>query len=153
MESNPDILDNVFERPEEEIRLVAASKGKRFLNYLIDYLVVFLFSIGGFTFMDAMGILPIDRVNDLTARLIGVLLYFLYYIILESSTGGKTIGKYFTGTRAVTKTGYLPTGLKFAGRSAARLIPFEPLSFLGTRGWHDSMTNTMVIDERQSHLT
>ena len=35
-------------------------------------------------------------------------------------------------------------------RSLARIIPFEPFSFLGNspRGWHDTLTKTYVVDTK-----
>ena len=71
---------------------------------------------------------------------------FLYFFAMESLTS-RTIGKYLTGTKVVAANGGKPTLGQIAGRSLCRLIPLEPLSFLGkdTRGWHDVWSHTYVI--------
>ena len=75
----------------------------------------------------------------------------VYYIISESMLNGKTIGKFVTGTRAVTVDNQkmdLGTTIK---RSFCRLVPFDALSFLVGLpiGWHDEWTNTKVILDKE----
>ena len=59
----------------------------------------------------------------------------------------RTIGKLVTGTRVVTTDGNVPGFGKVLGRSLARVIPFEVLSFLGAIpiGWHDKLSGTRVV--------
>ncbi|MFN7120071.1 MAG: RDD family protein, partial [Saprospiraceae bacterium] len=78
-----------------------------------------------------------------------------YYILAEYLSKGKTLGKLVTGTRAVTLTGETPTLNQIIGRSFARVIPFEPFSYLGDspNGWHDQLSETIVIDEAKSNAS
>lgn len=72
----------------------------------------------------------------------------VYYAVVESVTGGRSVGKYVTKTKAINQYGQrldIGTVLK---RTLCRIIPFDPLSFLGSvpRGWHDSLSDTYVVD-------
>jgi uncharacterized RDD family membrane protein YckC len=71
-----------------------------------------------------------------------------YYIVLEATTG-RTVGKLVMGTKVVTETGGVPTFGQIVGRSFARLVPFDPFSFLASKpGWHDRWSGTRVIRTR-----
>lgn len=74
-----------------------------------------------------------------------------YYVFFESLTG-RTPGKLLTGTRVVDEQGQKPSFGQILGRSLARMLPFEPLSFFGAenRGWHDSLSKTYVVKSRKS---
>jgi len=88
-----------------------------------------------------------------TVKLVASLFYIpsmlVIYIIFEAVTG-KTLGKHITGTKVVNEYGDRPSFGQVLGRSFARLIPLEALSFFGTptRGWHDSLTGTYVVKEK-----
>lgn len=77
---------------------------------------------------------------------ISLLTCVLYCVIMEASIG-TTIGKLITGAVVISVDGSKPSLSQIIGRSFARLIPFEPFSFLGgtNSGWHDTMSNTRVI--------
>ncbi len=141
------ILDDTFQEDQKR-RLVEASKGKRLANYLIDALIVQFFS---FAIGMVLGVSGMAN-DDLTASLLGIGVYVGYYILFEHLNGGRTVGKIATRTRVVTETGDTPTVETLIGRSFARIIPFEALSFLGSRnnGWHDRLSGTMVIDLDES---
>jgi len=78
---------------------------------------------------------------------VGLLVGYTYFFLLEAVCQ-KTIGKMLTGTKVVSMDGGRPSLGQFMGRAAARFIPFEAFSFLGSqepRGWHDSLSGTRVI--------
>ena len=50
-----------------------------------------------------------------------------------------------TGTRVVNNQGLEPTSREIAIRTISRFIPFEPFSFFGGTGLHDSYSRTVVI--------
>ncbi|WP_051605425.1 RDD family protein [Sediminibacter sp. Hel_I_10] len=135
---------------------VLASKGKRFLNYIIDYVVqlslVALFGIavalmaelsGNYTLYDIV----VESENSALDYLIGFIILLIYYIIIETFTA-RSIGKYITQTMIVLEDGSKPSFTDILKRSFSRIIPFEQFSFLGedARGWHDSISNTYVVD-------
>ena len=73
---------------------------------------------------------------------------FIYYVGLEASFGW-TIGKLATGTRVINKKGRKPTVGDVIGRTLMRFVPFEPLTVLFGRGWHDSASDTRVVRVRR----
>ena len=82
--------------------------------------------------------------------ILGIAILALYFIVMEGIFG-VTIGKLLTGTRVVNAKGGKPSFGQIVGRSFARMIPFEPFSFLfgdNTTGWHDSLSGTRVIRNR-----
>lgn len=88
------------------------------------------------------------------ALLVGGLAYVGYYFIFELAFG-QTVGKMLTGTKVVGVDGEKPTVPALIGRSLARYIPFEPLSFLfygsyPTKGWHDRVSGTLVVPKHLS---
>lgn len=61
---------------------------------------------------------------------------------------GRSIGKYFTKTKVVMEDGSVPKTTDIILRTLCRLIPFNAFSFFNdeARGWHDSMSDTYVVD-------
>lgn len=128
-----------------------AGKGARFLNYLVDWLITTLAGgiIGGvlgyFGYAERLA-----RMNWLERQLLGYAIYAAYYFALEL-TFGWTLGKLVTGTRVVDERGERPSPGNLLGRTFARIVPFEPLSFLGATGigWHDRWSGTRVVSLRR----
>ncbi len=98
--------------------------------------------------------IDLETDNGLRDQLIFIGVYVAYYIFFEHFLGGKTLGKFITRTRVVSKDGQRPSFENIIGRSFSRVVPFEAFSFLGSKpsGWHDDWSNTIVIDERHSSL-
>lgn len=148
---------------EDVFNYQQASTGQRFLNYLLDALVMQY----GLSYLTGMVVARIvysispqaaydlfvvrqDSVDLIAAfYLVGILNYLLYYTICEKAFKGKTLGKLITGTKVIREDG---EELNFSDallRSLSRLVPFEPLSiWIGDGLWHDRWTKTMVIRTR-----
>ena len=143
------ILDEGFIE-DSNFKLVEASKGKRFANYLIDGIIA---QFIGSALSLVMG-MQADSGFNLIANLSGIGFYLLYYIMFEHLNDGRTIGKMVTRTKVVTETGETPAVEALSGRTFARIIPFDALSFLGERnnGWHDRLSHTLVVDLDKSTL-
>jgi uncharacterized RDD family membrane protein YckC len=62
---------------------------------------------------------------------------------------GKTFRKYMTFTKVVSKDGFKPSTRQIALRTLSRIIPLDPLSFIGSKstGRQDSISKTIVVDE------
>lgn len=151
---------NPYHAPQAEVRradraaqLVTASRGQRFINYLIDSLarqaIIFAMmmvymGIAGEAAMAAM------KEPDLVLNLmIGYAVVVLYYVPMEGMFG-VTLGKLVTGTRVVDEQGRPPSWGQVLGRTFARFIPFEAFSVLFARedrvsGWHDRLPKTLVV--------
>lgn len=132
-----------------------ASQNRRFLNLLVDNVILQVLSYAsgvalGFWYVTSNGgrFTEQDKAAlQVTGFFLGLFVAYMYYFLLEVACQ-KTIGKMLTGTKVVSMDGSRPTIGQFAGRAAARFIPFEAFSFLGSqepRGWHDSLTGTRVI--------
>ena len=135
---------------QSELQFTQASKGKRFVNFLIDYIIAILISVLMFVLTDVLGLYFIS--NGLISNLFSLFLFALYYIICESTLKGKTIGKFVTKTRAVNTDGSGMDMNTIVKRSFSRVVPFEQFSYFGSEptGWHDRWSDTMVIDETKS---
>jgi uncharacterized RDD family membrane protein YckC len=144
--------------PASGFALVPASLGKRFLNVTIDTVPLFVLQMVTYGVAATLMFPNLDPSSDEAEAALGLLMipltwvpYFAYYIIMEA-TIGRTIGKMVTGTRVVRGDGRsAPTLWQIVGRTSARLVPFEALTFLfgEPSGWHDDWSQTMVIDERR----
>lgn len=78
---------------------------------------------------------------------LGLAISFGYFVTMEFFFQ-RTIAKFMTGTIVVSEDGGRPTFGQILGRTAARFIPFEAFSFIGSnepRGWHDSLSGTRVM--------
>ncbi|MFK7972690.1 MAG: RDD family protein [Bacteroidia bacterium] len=155
-----DYSQDPFESPDEQeskLRLedfldsyTLADKGQRFVNYLIDYIVLAVASNGlEFVLNQIIMEVPFDSSVLLAVYsfFIVILVNIFYYAAMEMNTG-KTIGKMVSRTRVVNKDGGPISWGQALGRSASRLVPFEQLSIFFSNEnlcWHDTWTNTRVI--------
>lgn len=131
--------------PERALPVVPAGNGRRLGTLLIDYalFIVFSFCVGlfiGIVFGQA-GAEALQQVPDL---LFGCAVLSAYYIFFEG-IWGRTPGKFLLGTVVVNEAGGKPSLKQVIGRTLCRFIPFEAFSFLGERGWHDSIPKTYVV--------
>lgn len=119
-----------------------ASKGRRFGTLLIDYVFFYLiiFVIGV--------IVGVTRGSEGAVnfpwQLIGFGVLIGYYLFFEG-LWQRTPGKFILGTVVVAATGEKPSFGQVLGRTLCRFIPFEPFSFFGREGWHDSISKTKVV--------
>jgi uncharacterized RDD family membrane protein YckC len=143
------------------IQYERASLGQRFLNFLIDNLLmrfglsyitgaavgVFL----GAAFPDYASKIVYDRTSFdfiMILYLVGILNYLIYYTFCEKVFRGYTLGKLVSGSRAIREDGTELTFKDALLRTLSRLVPFEVFSALGYRPWHDAWTKTTVIKSR-----
>lgn len=142
------------------VDLYQAEKILRFVNAIIDYfisylVIIFLFSaiIIAYTFLsgtdydaNADAIAEMPRLLD---RIITGIFYASLMFLVEFATGGRSLGKFITGTMVVKEDGSLPSSQDLLKRNFSRIVPFDTLSFLGTRGWHDSWSDTKVVKRKE----
>jgi uncharacterized RDD family membrane protein YckC len=132
-----------------------ASTGSRFLNYILDIvaIVVLIFAI---SFIAAVLASLFDlneflywmgNLSDLQGQLIFVVISIFYYSFTEGLFG-RSLGKFITGTVVVDENGEKPSFSVIFKRTLCRLIPFDGFSFLGSRGWHDSISDTFVVNKK-----
>jgi len=135
-----------------------ASKTRRLANYILDIIIFRLlliptwYLIGYFT--ARFGVLDADTVLSLTDPIVdwslSIVSFFFYYFAFEA-IWQRTPAKFITGTKVLHLYGTKPTARTIALRTLARLVPFEPFSFLGkeARGWHDTWSQTFVARSKK----
>jgi uncharacterized RDD family membrane protein YckC len=130
-----------------------ASAGKRFVNHLIDYIIIYL------VHSTLVGVLiatsDLGYAQDTSASFdiiiqsyaIGFACFFLYFVICETVFKGKTIGKMASKTVVVSMDGTPPSFGQVIIRTICRIIPFEFISVWTSNGvmLHDSLAKTRVI--------
>ena len=136
-----------------------ADKGVRLANYLIDFVAVYLLFVSFFLILGIIhgltgnadigkilySLADIDPIID---RIVSFLTYAILMFILEYTTKGRSLGKLITGTMVVKTDSTILTATDYFIRNMCRIIPFEALSYLGSTGWHDSISNTRVVKKR-----
>jgi uncharacterized RDD family membrane protein YckC len=131
--------------PDENRAIVLASKGRRFGTFVVDYAVNMGFgAIVGVIIALGFGEAGVEAIQKVPDIVFGWVLLIGYYIVFEGMWA-RTPGKLVFGTVVVNESGGKPTLKQVIGRTFCRLIPFEAFSFLGERGWHDSIPNTHVV--------
>ena len=143
------------------IEYVPATTGQRFLNWLIDnllmqyglaYLTGIIVGYGiAWLFPDyAMHLTLEESTADLfiIGYAIAIFNYLIYYTICEKAFRGYTLGKLISGTRAIRNDGAELTIKDALLRSLSRLVPFEVFSGFSYKPWHDLWTKTQVIKAR-----
>ena len=132
------------------LNVIPAGKWLRLFNFLVDYVVVMVIGLMvGLYVSFFFGLVGQQFLESNAGTVLGLLIYLGYYLLCESLTG-KTLGKLITGTKVVNVNGEEASYKQILGRSFARFIPFEFLTFLGEegRGWHDSLPKTYVVKYR-----
>jgi uncharacterized RDD family membrane protein YckC len=134
-------LTSKFEETEK-FQTKKVSSLTRFLNFLIDG-IVWLIIVAILTFQ----LSPKDAVQMLLGYLIFFASFIGYYTFMEIKYQ-KTIGKFITKTKVVTKNGDKPKVGDILLRTICRLIPFDRFSYLFIQnGFHDRFSGTIVIKD------
>ncbi|PIF61621.1 MULTISPECIES: RDD family protein [unclassified Flavobacterium] len=134
-----------------------ASKSQRFLNFIIDVLIIYIIEITIGTTIIIIGDLThsyaasnwVTSLSLIESFFFGLVILFFYYSITEMYFS-RTFAKYFTKTLVVKNDGSKPNMKSIIIRTVSRLIPLEPFSFLMTeKGWHDTLSVTYVVKKHE----
>ncbi|MBL7731198.1 MAG: RDD family protein [Chitinophagaceae bacterium] len=147
----------------EHTRFTEATKGQRFVNWLVDNVLIrlivtyftgelfasFLLDVAPEFTYRAFGGDGQNFMGILVSYGFGLFHYLFYYTICEKAFKGYTLGKLLSGTRAIRTDGQELTFKDVILRTLSRMVPFEVFSALGDGApWHDTWTKTMVIKAR-----
>ena len=140
---------NVFDAEIEPDRpIVTAGKGRRFGTYVVDKVCCTVLSFfAGMAIVQLFGEAGIYATQSAWSYAIALVVVTLYYVFFEG-LWARTPGKFVCGTIVVNEQGGRPSLGQIVGRTFCRFIPFEAFSFLGERGWHDSIPRTFVVETR-----
>ena len=123
------------------------SQIKRFINFIVDTIAFFIVAIILSYIFDIFVSTTDESLTTLVAYLMFALGFFGYYVFMESKYQ-KTIGKFITKTKVVTKDCAKPELGDIVRRTFCRLIPFDRVSFLFTKdGFHDRLSDTTIIKD------
>lgn len=135
---------------------VLASKWLRLANFILDYIVIIIFSamigvvIGLYSELTGnYDLYNLIVLNDsvLVDYAFTISIWLVYYTTMETLTE-RSLAKFITKTKVVLQDGSKPTFSKIFVRTLCRFIPFEAFSFIGedAYGWHDSISKTYVVN-------
>jgi uncharacterized RDD family membrane protein YckC len=137
---------------------LVASREQRFMNFILDFLIVYVLWIAlGTTAIiigEISGIYALSNWAESTTTyekmVFWVIIMFLYYFLTEMYFS-RTFAKYFTKTIVVTKEGVKPGFSAIIKRTLSRFIPLECVTFLGinVRGLHDLFSDTYVVKKHE----
>ncbi len=122
-----------------------ATTSQRLVNYILDRIVIFVLLLIVMALIQPV-------ISKGPQVIISMLFSTAFYVFCEL-IWQKTPGKLASKTKVVRLDGGKPTFSQILGRSFARLIPFEPFSYLFgayPMGWHDSLSGTIVVPREYS---
>lgn len=132
-----------------------APLGKRFVNYLIDFIACTILMMACYFLCaylsETYGIeglaMGMPVAGNIKFTLLSTAVNIAYYGLFESLLA-LTPGKYVTDTRVVMRDGSVPGNDAILLRTLTRIIPLEFISFFGVLpiGWHDMFSKTLVVD-------
>ncbi len=145
---------------QDHVEYVTATQGQRFLNWLIDNILLRL--VLTYITGEMFGRLLYSIAPEYTIRVFSekgfeaylisyvfvIFHYIFYYTICEAAFKGRTLGKLITGSRAIRGDGQDLTLRDALLRSLSRMVPLEVFSGFGYKPWHDKWTNTTVVKAR-----
>ena len=135
-----------------------ATRGQRFLNCILDTLIVHIIIVSIATTLVIIGNVAnnydlakwAESTTTFQRLVFWFAILFSYYFLTETYFS-RTFAKYFTKTIVVAKDGSRPKTQAIIIRTLSRFIPLECLTFLGTnvRGLHDLFSNTYVVKKHE----
>ncbi|QEC41235.1 RDD family protein [Pseudobacter ginsenosidimutans] len=137
-------------KPEDDVDFVSladyemvaySSAGQRLLNYFVDTVY---FSTINFSWLIYYDPEIYNTSSGVWLNLAGTSINFILYYFFAELLFRRTIGKILTNTCVVATHGKMGPA-RILGRSLARLIPFDVLSFLWNGNWHDKVSGTTVV--------
>lgn len=145
-----------MQEPVEITYGMVASGNKRFLNCIVDSIVIGFIQIGmtqGFNWLyETYGyegfLIGPPVFGNIKYTIFGLGINIVYYGLFET-VSMRTVGKYVTNTMVVNRDGTRVDSGRIFLRTLCRFIPFEPISFILRQpaiGWHDSFSKTLVVD-------
>lgn len=132
---------------QEQLDARKVSSSTRLIHTIVDTFAFFILTML-FAFIVAFFIpQSADSFSSTMGYLLLGVAFFCYYILMETKYQ-KTLGKFMTKTKVVTKDGAKPELGDIVTRTFCRLIPFDRISFLFTdNGFHDRFSDTTVIKD------
>lgn len=154
----------MYDQNQSEGTYQYAAPIKRFAAMFIDGIVVGAVS---FPFGLVLGLIVaasmqgkdpegIQVVGQILGNIVGIIISWLYFALMESSPKSATLGKMALGLMVLDTDGYPISFGQATGRYFGKILSALPCyaGFIAAffnekkQGWHDSMANTVVVDTR-----
>jgi len=154
----------MYDQNQSEGTYQYAAPIKRFAAMFIDGIVIGAVS---FPFGLVLGLVVaasmqgkdpegIQVVAQILGNIVGILISWLYFALMESSPKSATLGKMALGLMVLDTDGYPISFGQATGRYFGKILSALPCyaGFIAAffnekkQGWHDSMANTVVVDTR-----
>ena len=154
----------MYDQNQSEGTYQYAAPIKRFAAMFIDGIVVGAVS---FPFGLVLGLIVaasmqgkdpegIQVVAQILGNIVGILISWLYFALMESSPKSATLGKMALGLMVLDTDGYPISFGQATGRYFGKILSALPCyaGFIAAffnekkQTWHDSMANTVVVDTR-----
>lgn len=148
-------LDSKKKENSEIIEITETPKVERFLHWFFDTVIIvsLLFNVFELIYNyqkhHSGEIIPVWLNNKFGLLLLIVIIRFIYYPLFEKIFGG-TPGKFLTNSTVINPKSEKISTENALERTLYRHIPFEIFSFLGRKGWHDSLSKTYVVKEKNN---
>jgi len=135
--------------PNKKEKLVIARGWKRFVNALIDSVVMYIIAIIFTAILIISGRKTMNNIGQMELFAIMLFVQLIYFPFFET-VFGKTIGKMITRTEVLTAEGEKPDFNTIFKRTLCRFIPFESFTFFDKYpvGLHDSISKTIVVNSK-----
>lgn len=144
---------------ESKVTVTDTPKWQRFFHWMIDLTVMSLiftplvlalaYSLMKSDFLMRNEALAMFLESRWALYFLVIFFIFIYYPLSEILFGS-TPAKFLTESRVVNSKAESPNSSTIFLRTLCRNIPFDALSFLGKRGWHDSLSETYVVKEKRT---
>jgi len=120
----------------------------RFIHLIIDTVCVYILAFMLLYFYGYFAVKVGFSTSVFSIYIILIIGYLSYYIFMENKYQ-KTVGKFITKTKVVTKNGSNKPSLNdIIRRTVLRLIPYDYFSFLITNnGFHDRLSETTLVKD------
>lgn len=153
------ILDSTEKVVAEKLKkeITETSSIERFLHHIIDTLmIIFMLFLLVDLLVDFERYNNIKMIPDLLNNQFGFLIIvflmrFIYFPFFEK-TFGSSPAKFLTNSLVVNPKTETPSLNNILERTLYRHIPLDSFSFLFGKGWHDSISKTYVVKEKNEGL-
>lgn len=138
------------------LRFVTASLSRRFFHLCVDILVtilIFSFVISSIAHLPSKNEFALKMTDFFNSEFAIYVLFFcwrFFYYFTYETLFQITPAKILTESRVIDVESKQMTSGQIAVRTISRFIPFEAFTFFGTKGFHDSFSNTTVVPENKT---
>lgn len=133
-------------------QVTTVSGGKRFAHYFIDVIIYYLIYYVVLFIAEAVAggmVEPLtSAIFTFYLTVLFMFLFPLYYIFFEGWLQ-RTPGKFLTKSIVIDIYGNKPDLGTNILRNIIRLVPFEKISCMNDRGWHDRWSDTFVVTQEE----